>query len=574
MAFVSLSPDFSAKSFTFVENKFITKYLPVLDAQAVKVYIYGLYLCSRGTTSFTITDLATSLNISEEQAVNCYEYLEEFELVKITNRSPFEVSYLDADNVAGTPKRYKPEKYADFAKTVQSIIKGRMISTNEYREYFYLLEEYSFEQNALLMIITYCVNLKGDDIRVQYIKKVAKSFAADGAVTASKVDEKLARFTSATPTLVKIFSEAGINRSPDVDDEKLYKKWTDEMGFTDDAVIAASKYFRTKNMSKLDDVIGELYRNKKFDVKEIEFYCKNKTSVYGAASEIAKALGVYMQNPAPYVENYVSLWCDKGYEFDTLKTLANYCFTHERKSFEAMNDFISDLYGLGIVNEESVRKYISERDAEDDFIKKILSACSLTRHILPSDRERLSRWHEWSFTDEMILRAAELTSGKSNPVAYMNGILSAWKNEGIFEPDKIKKASPSYETKSTDKKTVERSVIERHYSDLRQIAEDKAEKTLNRALADETYGSLHRRINKLYIDLALAESRSQPTDALTASITSAELSADNRLKELGIDKKDLTPRYNCETCKDTGYDSYGRPCECLRKFIKQYKNDL
>ena len=37
MAFISLEPELKAKSFTGIENKFITKYMPVLDAVAVKV---------------------------------------------------------------------------------------------------------------------------------------------------------------------------------------------------------------------------------------------------------------------------------------------------------------------------------------------------------------------------------------------------------------------------------------------------------------------------------------------------------------------------------------------------------
>ena len=39
MAFISLSPELKAKSFTGIENKFITKYMPVLDPLAVKVYM-------------------------------------------------------------------------------------------------------------------------------------------------------------------------------------------------------------------------------------------------------------------------------------------------------------------------------------------------------------------------------------------------------------------------------------------------------------------------------------------------------------------------------------------------------
>ena len=78
MAFITLSPQLKDNSFTAVENKFITKYMPVLDAVAVKVYLYGLYLCS-DTAAFTVSDLAKSLNITEEQAISCFEYLDEFD---------------------------------------------------------------------------------------------------------------------------------------------------------------------------------------------------------------------------------------------------------------------------------------------------------------------------------------------------------------------------------------------------------------------------------------------------------------------------------------------------------------
>ena len=570
MAFISLEPELRAKSFTGVENKFITKYMPVLDPVAVKVYIYGLYLSS-ASSAFTLSDLAAGLKITEEQAMNCFEYLDEFELVKITCRAPFEVTYLEAENISGTPKKYKPEKYADFARSVQAIIKGRMISPNEYREYFYLMEEYGFEQSALLMIVNYCVNMKGDDIRVQYIKKVAKSFAADGATTAKKVDEKLAQFTSSTPALLKIFAAAGIVRRPGIDDDRLYKKWTGELGFSDDAIAAAAKYFRAKTVEKIDESLEELFRNKKFDIKEIEYYCKAKNSLRTATAEIARLLGVYMQNSAPYIENYTGAWCDMGYSTDSLKKLASYCFTHDRKSFEAMDDFVKKLCEKGIIDDKSVNSYIDMINAEDDFIKRMLKNCSLTRRIIPSDRETLARWRSWNFSDEMILKAAELSAGKNNPVAYMNGVLSSWKSEGISDPADI--GSGVHASSSRGEKTVDRSVIERHYASLRQIAEDKAEKTLERALADKIYGALHKEINSLNIKLAFAESRADGTEKqISEKIAAAERSADERLAQLGINRDDFTPHYSCRICGDTGYDVNGNPCRCLKKFIADYRN--
>ncbi|MDE6868858.1 MAG: DnaD domain protein, partial [Clostridia bacterium] len=224
MALISVSDELKKNSFTSIENKFITKYMPHLDPNSVKVYLFSLYIFQNALNSYSVKAVAQNLSLPENEVINYYEYLEELELVAIVSRSPFEVKILEADNVSGTPKKFKPEKYADFTKNVQNVIKGRMISPHEFREYFFLLEEYGFEQNALIMIINYCVNLRGDKINYQYIKKVAKSFADEKVTTVKRVDEKLSAFTSSTPSLIKIFAAAGINRKPDIDDDKLYKK--------------------------------------------------------------------------------------------------------------------------------------------------------------------------------------------------------------------------------------------------------------------------------------------------------------------------------------------------------------
>lgn len=565
MALISISEELSKKSFTSVENKFITKYMPVLEPISVKVYLYALYLYQNGLSSYTLEDMAQSLAVTEDELKNYFEYLEEFELVSVLSFSPFEVKLLDADNSYGTPKKFKPEKYSDFTKNVQAVLKGRMISTNEFREYFILLEEYGFEQNALIMIINYCVNLKGDNIRLQYIKKVAKSFAEDGAVTAKKVDERLSAYTQSTPSLLKIFTSAGINKQPDVEDDKLYKKWTEELGFDDNAIICAAKNFKAKTCEKIDSALYELYKNKKFDVKEIEDYCKTKNSVYKVTLEIAKSLGVYMQNSLPYVENYVNVWYNYGYSFNAMKIIADYCFKHGKNSFEAMDDFIKQIYNEGIVADVSLNSHISELENQDNFIKSILSVCGLTRKIIDWDRQSLIKWRTWGFSDEMITQAAKLSAGKSNPMAYINGILSAWKKDNVND---ISKINLDVYSPVSSKKTIGKAEIERHYYDLRHYAEDKAEKTLQKALSDKLYGEIYEQINKLSIDLAFAEIKDEKlADELNKKIAALTENGDERLKKLNIDKNDFIPNYSCKICNDTGYEENGSPCKCLKKFL-------
>ena len=571
MPFISAADEIVKKSFTSVENKFISKYLPVLEPIAIKVYLYSLYIFQNGMNSYTFSDLAKTLNMTEEKLAECYSYLEEFELAAITSVSPFEVKILEAENVYGTPKKFKAEKYSDFAKSAQTAISGRMVSTNEYRKYFYFMEEFGLDQNALLMIINYCVNLKGDNISFAYIKKVVENFINEGITSAKKVEEKLSAYTSSTPALVKLFSAAGIKKRPDIDDDKLYKKWTEELGFEESAIIAAAKLFKVKTCEKLDEILVELYKNRRFDVKEIEDYFKNKTSVYNLAYDLARNLGVYMQNPAPYVENYVNVWCNFGYTFECLKSLSVYCFKNGRNSFEFMNEFVTALYNDGIVADSSVNEFIEKQIADEKLLKSLLNASGLTRKINNWDRENLKKWRSWNFSEDMLSEAAKLSSGKSNPMAYMNGILSGWKAEGVFTPSQLLSRSDSVKTVRSDE--AERcALIERHYYDLRNSAETRAENALKIATADKIYGELHKELNELTISLAFAEiSNKEKAAEISKQIDILEQKSQKRLSELGIDKTDFVPRYSCKICNDTGYDKSGNICACMKKFIADIK---
>lgn len=568
MPFISVSDEVLNKSMTLVENKFITKYLPFIEPNAVKVYLYTLYICQNGLSNYTLSDLAQSLKMTEADVRGYFEYLDELELISITSLTPFEIKILDAENVYGSPKKYKPEKYSDFTKSAQSILKGRMISTNEFMEYFYLLEEYGFEKDALLMIISYCVNLRGDNIRFQYIKKVAKSFADDKILTAEKVNEKLSAYTSSTPLLIKLFSAAGIKKQPDIEDDKLYKKWTEELGFNDDAIICAAKVFKIKNCEKLDCILEELYKNKKFDAKEIEDYAKNKTSLFAATREIAKNLGVYVSDCTPYVENFVNGWCNFGYSTDSLKDISVYCFKQGKNSFADMDTVIKKLYEDGVVTDESVNEYIKNSDKDEALLKQILNFCGLTRRVIEWDRTALKNWRLWDFSDEMLFEAAKLSQGKSNPAAYMNGILSSWKNNGITSVDQITPA-PTITYAKTAGNTELKTLIENHYADLRRTAELKADKALKTAESDPEYSKIRKSINELSIKLAFAEIRGENTAKILEDMKNAEAREIKRLTELNLSKDDFTPDYSCKICGDTGYDKSGNPCTCLKKFIAE-----
>lgn len=436
MGFISVAEELTKRKTTSIENKFIVKYLAELDSDAVKIYLYSLYLVQNNQTAYTLEDLCKKLNLSEEKAIDEYKYLNEMELVSITSYSPFEIKILDCDNYYGKPKKLHPEKYEGLYDEIKAIISERDVSPNEFREYLILLEDYGFERNALIMLINYCVNYRGADIGWTYIRQTAKNFYADGITSAAQVEERLSSYSSSTAALLKIMSACSIKRRPSVEDGALYDKWV-KLGFGDEAIVGAAKCFKVKRLEKLDEILKELYKNKKFDSVEIADYSKSKQSLYDTAVAVAKSLGVYAADPSPYVENYISVWNGYGFSNDSLKIIANYCFLSGRNSFDLMNDFIDGLYSDAYVDDESVGALIAQLGEDDKFIKKVLTACGLTRKIIPYDRQALARWRMWKFNEEMVLKAAELSSGKNNPIAATNYLLSQWKNGGIYTVEQI-----------------------------------------------------------------------------------------------------------------------------------------
>ena len=134
MAFCKISNDLQFNNTTDVENIFILEFLPYLSDKAVKVYLYGLYLCYSNEDN-SIENFAKTLSMPEFEVENAFKELEAIGAVNIINKEHFEIQYIMLRHSQGASKKYKPEKYADFNQSIQKLFPEKMITLNEYNEY-------------------------------------------------------------------------------------------------------------------------------------------------------------------------------------------------------------------------------------------------------------------------------------------------------------------------------------------------------------------------------------------------------------------------------------------------------
>jgi len=555
----SFSKEFSSSAYTNLENLFITEYLPIAEGDAVKVYLYGLFLCGHPENDQSINEISKNLKMQEKAIIDCFLFWEEFGLLSIISKDPFAVQYHPIRSMTSSkPKKYKAEKYSDFTKGLQALVPNRMISTSEYSESFMIMETYFIKPEAMLMIVKYCIDKKGGDISYRYISKVAKDFGNRSINTADKVEKELSSYIAQTGILEKILRALSLRRQPDIEDANLLKKWTSELSFDSDNIIFAASKLKKGSMEKLDEFLLELYAMKSFSREEIAGFMDKKKSIYDLAIKINKALSIYVDVIDTVVDTYTKKWLSYGFEEDALLFIASNCFKNGKNTLQDMDELIEVLRQRGFITLSSVGDYFEGIKKTDEFISKLLLTIGLNRKPNPWDRENLNIWKNWNFSDEMILEAGKLASGKSSPIAYMNGILSNWKKDNVFSLENIS-SSASVTDNSQES-------YNREYERRRALALSRAQKNNEIAMEIEGFAQIFSRLNSIEKDLAFAEIAGDSHALNNLEKEKKELisNGEKLLKTKRLSFESLSPIYACKKCNDTGYVGTHR-CDCFDK---------
>ena len=575
MAFCSFSKECDGNSYITVENKFITKYMPEVDGFAVKVYLYGLYLCKNADTDFGLKSMAEVLKTTEDKITAAFELWEDYDLVEILSKEPFAVQYLPVKSAVGRPKKVRYEQYGDFNKELQRKMQkvGKFVSAGDYLKYMHFLEENAIQPQALLLIAEYCINKQGESVSPSYIFNKAKKLLRGGASTYEQVERELSNYNAHEGDLIAVLNAlGGFQRVPDETDYSLYRKWTETLGFTKDGIVAAAKHLKRGNMNVLDATLEDLYEAGKTEANEISTYLQAREEMANIAFRIARKLGVKVSNPATYIDEYVEKWCTYGFEDSSLLDVALYCLKTERGNFDCMNGVLEDLFQKGVVGVDGVKEFLKEKNDELKLFGKIQELCGSIRKNA-TNLSLIRTWRDWNFKDEMILEAAKRSATSANPLPYINKILSDWKRQEVFDLKAIPEPDQSGKTTAASRFVSQavadanaKSDRERYYALLREKAQIRADKFVAKANENKRFKEVSSALSKMEFTLAKAEVFT-PEQLPKLQAEKQRLLAEHKaiLQDLGIDESDLTPKFTCKKCSDTGYLPSGAACACYKK---------
>lgn len=456
MAFAKFSSDFLMNNYTLVDNLFITELLPNLESDEIKIYIYGQYLCMNQSKDNSLEEMGKALGVAPSKIVETFQFFEDNGLVKIKSKMPLEVEYLCLKNQNQLPKKYKTGKYSDFSSHLQTLFPSRMLTPNEFNEYFGFLENYAMDQDALLMVVQFCIDTKGETVRYPYVLTIAKDWASQGVKTVEDVEIKLNDFETQSELMRKVLVALNRKGAADLEEKQMLINWTTNLGFNQEAIICAAKSSKSKTFKALDAKLNEFYKLSIFTEQEIKNYNKHREELEDIALTVNNEIGTSYRELEPEIETYIVPWTNKGFNKDTLKKMAHYCFISGVRGLEGLNSIINNFYSKGIISSEAIEEYVSNQVQEGEKIKKIIEASGSMRNVSSSDRTFYQTWtKDWGFTDDIILFAAESAVGKLYAMSYINQLLSKWKNANVKTLEEAQKANtaPAQKAPATQIKT-------------------------------------------------------------------------------------------------------------------------
>ena len=457
--FTKLSKQIADESKIQIDNTFISQFMPFAPESYVKVYLMGLSLAYTADDALnTPEEIAKRLSVDVALVSEAFTYWANCGVVNFIATTPPVVEYLPVTRNTLSLRKFSKTKYKDFNDQLHAMFPSRNILPNEYNEYYSIMEAMHIEPSALLAVIAYSIRQKGEDVAFQYILAVARNLAHQGCLTYDRVNEQLCEFDLYDKDLLAILKSLGSKKAPTIDDKRMFKKWTKELGFNLETIVKVAKTVKKGTVDKLDSTLTKYYENHLFSFEEITAFEQNRDRLYELTKSINRIIGVYYEQLDFIIETYVSKWLGLGFDDNTLRSIAEYCFKRGVRTLEGMNESVNKFYRQGLLSQNDIGAFMSEAVKRDEEIREILDKAGVSRPITSRDRDAYRTWtYSWQMPKDVILHSATLAMGSGNPVSYMNSLLGAWHNAGIRDIEKAKAYRPADKESASTATTVVKS---------------------------------------------------------------------------------------------------------------------
>lgn len=217
-------------------------------------------------------------------------------------------------------------RYSEFNNRVAELLPGKKLTPRDYEAMYDWIELFGISEEAALVLIKFCVDKWGvAKATVGKMTGVAREWQKKGVDTPEKARDYVSNMMLAISPASDLLPYIGIGyRRATAEEDKLFRKWRDEWGFSMDGIRAACapmKNIQNPNFGYLDKILEGLHKRGLHTVHQVETGLMDKDARKAPVQECARKLGVIGVVTEEYIRYYEG-WRAYGMEHEAILSCA------------------------------------------------------------------------------------------------------------------------------------------------------------------------------------------------------------------------------------------------------------
>jgi DnaD/phage-associated family protein len=273
---------------TQVPDVFITEYMPSMESDFVKVYIYCVFLAKRSKLA-TPDDISKKLCLETGRVKEALTWLENMGVIQrnssgvtITDLKEKEIKKLYRPKTTSTPEEaaFSSERNIKRSRSITAInnrfFQGVM-SPSWYTDIDAWFDKYQFEEDVMFALFQHCYDHKG--LAKQYIIKVADNWHSKNIKNQFDLDKYSMEYQKLRDIRLKIMKKIRKQGYLTEYEEAYVEKWVMEFGYDFDIIELALKKttaILNPNFEYINKILTEWNEKGLKSKEEIMAYEKSK----------------------------------------------------------------------------------------------------------------------------------------------------------------------------------------------------------------------------------------------------------------------------------------------------------
>lgn len=269
-----------------VSEIFILKYMKDMPQEAVKLYMYLLYI-EVNQINIEIETISKEINISLKDVKASLDYLQEKGLIimmeegfYIVDLQEKEVRELYTPKVTASKEmieanQRKNNKREKIINDIESMYFAGNMKAEWYKKIILWFEKYNFSNEAMLGIFSHCFS---DEVKpIAYVETVVKSMADKGVITINDLSKQIVNYDKKSKIIKFVKTELNLHKALTKPQERIVEKWIFDYNYDKEQIkLVIDKTINAQNVgfNYLDKIITEWYQQGLKTAEEILKYEK------------------------------------------------------------------------------------------------------------------------------------------------------------------------------------------------------------------------------------------------------------------------------------------------------------